>query len=68
MSTETPEQNRHSRAVEASIARDSDFDRRLLLEHKPAAGPAPACLADGCGAPWPCGAAETAMRQVGVHS
>ncbi|MFE1230253.1 hypothetical protein [Streptomyces sp. NPDC058745] len=68
MSNETPEQNRHSRAVEAAIGRDADFDHRLLTQHAPAAGPNPACRAEDCGKPWPCALAETAMRQVGVHS
>lgn len=65
---ETPEQNRHSRALEASIAREADFDRRILAQHAPADGPNPTCHADGCAGPWPCGTAETAMQLVGIRS
>ncbi|MEU6979555.1 hypothetical protein [Streptomyces sp. NPDC046371] len=68
MSTETREQNRHSRALEAAIGRESEFDYRLLVEHRPAPGSAPVCLADNCGEPWPCGRAEGAMRMVGVRA
>ncbi|MET8746318.1 hypothetical protein [Streptomyces sp. NPDC004728] len=75
MSHETPEQNRYSRAVEASFARqtgpreDGFFaaNHKLLTEHAPAAGPNPACTAAGCETVWPCATAESAMAQVGVR-
>jgi hypothetical protein len=78
--TETAQQNRYQRALEASFREvgrkqqtaGHDFwfrtNHRLLTEHAPAAGPDPVCTAPDCGEPWPCGTAETAMDQVGVRS
>jgi hypothetical protein len=75
---DTPELNRNWRATIASSERVSDpnnnsghqvlweFNDLTLQEHAPHAGAAPACK--GCGEPWPCGMAETAMAQIGVHS
>lgn len=68
MTTETPEQNRYSRALEAAIGCRADFELELLLTHSPSDGPNPTCGADGCGKAWPCGTAETAMQQVGIRS
>ncbi|SEE59683.1 hypothetical protein SAMN04490357_7708 [Streptomyces misionensis] len=77
MRNETAEQNRYQRALSAqtSASRDPstsgqagfwEFNAKVLREHPPADGPEPAC--QGCGEPWPCGRAETAMQQVGVRA
>lgn len=77
MRNETAEQNRYQRALIAQIGASQDpptrghaivweFNERTLREHPPADGPAPACR--GCGEPWPCDLAESAMVQVGVRS
>jgi hypothetical protein len=77
---ETSQQNRHQRAIWASVGRTGEkqstvghdlwFEKNheLLTEHAPAEGPDPVCTAPDCGKAWPCGIAETAMCQVGVHS
>ncbi|MFD7986805.1 hypothetical protein ACFV4M_25955 [Kitasatospora indigofera] len=77
MLNETPEQNRYARAMVASINRAGqdndrghqafyDTNHKLLTEHAPADGAQPACTK--CGGTWPCGVAQGAMVQVGVHS
>ncbi|MGA5376001.1 hypothetical protein ACPCSD_33915 [Streptomyces griseoincarnatus] len=77
MRNETAEQNRYQRALSAQISASQnpptgghasfwEFNGKTLREHPPADGPAPSCR--GCGDPWPCEMAETAMQQAGVHS
>lgn len=74
---ETAEQNRYARALGALPSASADpataghavfwgITERILHEHAPNSGPAPTCK--GCGEPWPCGMAESAMQQVGVRS
>lgn len=78
--TETAQQNRYQRALEASF-RELDREQstrghstfyehnhKLLTEHTPAAGLDPKCLGSGCDQSWPCRDATTAMTQVGVRS
>ncbi|RLV66365.1 hypothetical protein STAN_1886 [Streptomyces sp. CBMAI 2042] len=78
--TETAEQNRYQRALEASFAQLDreqatrghttffEHNHRVLTEHAPAAGPTPQCSSTACGKPWPCEDVTTAMTQVGVRS
>ncbi|MFJ4924077.1 hypothetical protein [Streptomyces sp. NPDC088736] len=77
MLNDTAEQSRYQRALIAQISASQDpptgghamfweHNAKVLREHPPAAVPEPAC--QGCGKPWPCGLAETAMQQVGVYS
>lgn len=77
---ETAQQNRYQRAMVASIGETGrkqqtaghdlwfQTNHKMLTEHAPAAGPDPVCTGPGCGKPWPCEIAETAMNQVGVRS
>lgn len=78
--SETTEQNRYQRALEASFAQLDreqstqghatffEHNHRVLTEHAPAAGPNPQCSSSACGKSWPCEDATTAMTQVGVRS
>lgn len=76
---DTPQKNRHFRAMVASIRETSreqstrghdrffEFNHKMLSEHAPSEGSAPVCTAPDCGNTWPCGMAESAMIQVGVR-
>ncbi|MFD9763172.1 hypothetical protein ACFWXI_06465 [[Kitasatospora] papulosa] len=78
--TETAEQNRYQRALEASFhqvdreqatsghATFFDYNHRVLTSHAPADGPNPQCQGKDCNQPWPCDNATTAMSQVGVRA